>query len=874
MPGTCSSLLQRWDEVVHAVPDAEALHSPGATYTFEQADTRSNAVATVLKQELPDEESPVGALLGHTADAVVGILAILKSDRVVVVLDRHMPLERLRLIIELAGITTCLTDTANAETAAELGESLVKTINLDALVNEQAASAPRELGDSSTAACRMRGGRDTAFIIFTSGSTGRPKGVMQTHDQLLNDAFGFRLRFRTEPNDRVALVLPYGFSAGLSVIFGALLNGIGTWSFDPRDSGVRALVSWINDQRLSTLNCTPHLLRSLVSVMEPKEVMHSLRLVSTVGESVTGRDVEAIRAHVPPTASFVNLSGSSEVGHLATYELAGQMQVPDGALPAGRVMDNKEVVLLGEDRTPVPPGDVGEIITISEYLSAGYWHDETTTAERFGTDADGWRLCRQGDLGRFDDNGDLILLGRADAAIKIRGYLVDPSEIEAALLAVDGVDEAVVIPVVAPPAPTRLIAYVAHPSGVRPPSLAALRRDLRMRLPEYMVPGTIVQLPSLPRNERGKVDRLRLPPVTHQPPSAPPERQWEIVVAGIWAEVLGLDAVGLDDDFMALGGDSLSAEELLTVVEDRFGVHMASTVLVDAPTLREFARRVENAAVALPSHPDVITLNSGQTGTPLFCFAGSGALALTFLPLSRHLRERNVYAFQAHGLERRGIPDWSVEASARRFIQIMRVIQPHGPYLLLGHSFGGLVALEIARLLTSAGEPVELVGLLDTLLPRSVSLRQLVGDEEIPYQTPRGQAAVGNGRSFLQNRIRRVLPDGLPTPHLMMRHLRSYVAGIVPQSGHWQFEALFGHGVLVSRRHKVQPYAGRCFVVFADNNPDGQDLWEPLLTGQHEFFEVPSEHTSLLREPHVSTVADILRSQLDPVGAADSRMEE
>lgn len=872
VPGACQFVLDRWSAVVHSLGDQPALSSPGVSYTFGEADALSDVVAVGLLRELPDDEVAVATLVDHTADGLIALLGVMKAGRVVVVLDRHLPASRLRQISELAGTMTCLADARDAVDAQKLGAPLTKVLRLDDLtaeanlaggdVDRRSVSPDR---GSAAVDSSVRGGQDALSIVFTSGSTGRPKGVVQTHGQILNDAFAHRERFRITQDDRVALVLPYGFAAGLSLLFGALLNGAGVWSYDPREGGTRGLVAWLTEQRLSTIHCTPHLLRSLVGVLSPGDVFESLRFVATVGEAIHGRDVEAIRPHLPAGASFFNWTGSSEMGILALHEICGGSPLPAGVVPAGRPVANKEVRLLREDGTVAEDGESGEIVTTSDYLSGGYWKDDEGNAARFTVDPDGRRVCRQGDMGRFDEHGDLILLGRVDAAIKVRGYLVEPGEIEAAFLASEGVQEVVVVPIVEPPAPTRLVAYVVPRSSLRAESPAAMRRRLRVQLPEYMVPSVIVQLPELPRNERGKVERSGLPTVQAASQSAPPTNQWEIVVGDLWSEVLGLGFVGLDDDFMALGGDSLSAEEMLIIVQERFGVALVSTDLIDAPTLREFTRRVTLGSASLPSHPDVVTLQSGGTKTPLFCFAGSGALALTFLPLSRHIDDCPIYAFQAHGLEKRALPDWTVEATSRRYLQIIRIVQPRGPYTLLGHSFGGLVALEIARVLTDAGERVDFVGLLDTYLPRSAGLQPTPIFESM-VDRPSAPTLLRLGRQLVNPVIHRLLPDGLPALRQWSRQGRAYLAGMVPFSGQRQFDAFFDQGIITSRRFKLRPYAGRALVVLADNNPDGPDAWKPFLTGPHEFINLRSEHTSLLREPYAAELAAILATKFAQVG--------
>ncbi len=423
---------------------------------------------------------------------------------------------------------------------------------------------------------------------------------------------------------------------------------------------------------------------------------------------------------------------------------------------------------------------------------------------------------------------------------------------------------------VAPPAATRLVAYVVPRPGYRTPAPAALRKVLRGSLPEYMVPAAIVPMTELPRNERGKVDRSALPgaPAVEAEMTEGTYDQWELVVGQIWSEVLGLPGVPLDEDFTALGGDSLSAEEMLAVVEERLGVALRSSELLEHPTLRQFARRVRGGTSALPSHPDVVKVSSARTAgrPPVFCFAGGGALALTFLPLSRHLRDHDVYAFQQHGLERRGVPDWSIERSARRYLALMRVVQPRGPYLLVGHSLGGLVALEVARLLEENGEHVEHLALLDTYLPRTKSEQARLLFSRMEPRPPRNPAFHAF-RAGVDRVAKRIMPAGVPYGALAAKRFRAYTAGVLRFGGQDDFDAFFDQAEIVTRRHHPTPFGGRSTYVLADANPDA-DGWHRYLVGDSQTVRMACEHTSLLREPHVAELAATLRAAFDaPVTA-------
>jgi len=869
MPGAHTSLLSRWSEVAQAIPDRTALSSPTESYTFAEADRLSDQVASRIAEQLPHGDEPIGTLLGQTALGIIGLLGIMKAGRITVILDPHLPTERLRDIIELSGLTGTLV----GDTAPNVKEALASDLGSLLDLDEMLRSGAGEVNQAALEAGRSRGGRDAVTIVFTSGSTGKPKGVVQVHDQMLNDVGVHRELTGLSPDDRVALVLPYGFAAGFSLVLGSLLNGAGIWSFDPRDGGARALVSWITEQQLTTLHSSPHLLRTVVGALPRAQKLDSLRFALTVGEAISAADIIAAREHLRSDAQFFNWTGSSEIGTLTIHEVTREDLERGGPVPAGKIVTGRMVTLLREDGTEAAQGESGELVAVSEYLSEGYWNDPETNTARFSVWSDGRRACRQGDLARFDENGNLILLGRSDAAVKVRGYLVEPAEVEAALMKTGVLAEATVQPIIQPPEATRLTAYIVAKQGVPTESPTGLRKRLRQTLPEYMVPASIVYLSSLPRNERGKVDRKQLPPPPPAAASQPPSNQWEMAIADIWSDMLGLPSVGADDDFMALGGDSLAIEEMLAQVTEHFGVDLVSSDLIQAPTLREFAQRLQLGSSALPSHPDVVRLQTGTTADNLFTFAGAGALALGFLPIARHFPERSVYGFQAHGMERRSIPDWSVESAARRYLELLRVIQPHGPYFLVGHSHGGLIAMEIAAQLTAAGEEVEMLGLLDTYLPGRVK-----GVREVPSAT--GAPAPHNSDSDASASIRahtgtsaavrraagtagarvRSLARLVPPPKNWGRWSRAMLAGVVPRTGQRQFDTFFDQAVLASLRHKVSPYAGQTVLIFADDNPDGPLAWRDTLIGPHEISAIETEHTTMLREPHASVLASRLKS--------------
>jgi len=843
------SLVRRWRDVARALPHAVAAVDPGdaarpsTSYTFAEVDRLSDLVALDLVAALGDSELPVPALLGHDANAVVALIALLKTGRIRVVLDTHLPVERLRTIVEAAGSRILLADDRHVDLARTL--DLDVRLSLDSLLADAVASTVTADDLASRVATELalgeaREGRDPFEIVFTSGSTGTPKGVVQLHSSFLNETTGHKVLRRFTAGETVAVVLPLSFVAGSANLLITLFGGATAYLVDPRDTGVGGLLKVLRTEHIVTLTCTPHLLRGILSGLAAGEILPDLRTVVTLGEAIHGRDVTALLAHLGPDASFLNEVGASEIVSFATFSVRQGDTVPEANVPAGHAFQNKAIRIVREDGSAAAPGEAGEILVVSDYVSGGYWKNDELNAEKFGVDDDGHAFVRQGDLGRMDERGVVQLLGRGDAGVKVRGYLVEPSEIEGALLSMDEIAEAVVIPQVVPGSATRLLAYVVPKQGARSPSTAAIRRSLRAVLPEYMVPAEILQLTGLPRTERGKVDRQALPDIPERVVDVYEMNQRELAMSTIWQQVLEREAVGRDDDFMALGGDSLSAEELLTLVKEHFGVEVASADILGFPTLRDFTAHVVSGASVDANETDHVTFNKDATGTPYFAFAGAGALALTFLPLSRHL-DGTVYAFQQHALERRAAPDRTVEATVARHLRTIREVRPHGPYRLIGHSFGGLIALETARRLSEEGEVVESLVILDTFLPRYTA----------------DDASTAGPRTLRE----RFLPDGLPDREHLGRQVRARLAGIWRHAGQRQYDAFYDLAVLMIRRHVLLPYSGRTVLVIANDNPDGA-AWGATLTGDRIDLTMVAEHTSILREPYVATLAAMILPHL------------
>ena len=838
---------------VAARGDALAVSGPGARLTFTELGERAAAAARRIAAAVPPgtaPDVPVAVLGTPTPDLVVAAFGALLTGRPLVLLDAQLPGGRVQQVQDVAGAAVVVVEDRLADLAAGVESPWVRVGMADVVAagphtDDAAPFEPLPVTPDSP-----------ATIVFTSGSTGRPKGVVHSHGLVTTEAAITGRYAALTPDDRFALVLPPSFSLGEHAFFGSLLNGVSLHVYDPRDLGLRGLAEWLRTERVTVVTLTPSLLRALGGSVPAGRPLTDLRLVLTAGEALQARDVRTGREKLGPV-TFTNHLGSSETGQLTFSPVGPTDEVPTGAVPAGRVVEEKEIRVLGEDGAPLPDGEVGRLVVVGRYLGR---YLEPVPDDPFGRTDDGRSTFRMGDRGRYDEQRVLHQLGRADDAVKVNGYLVEPAEVEAALRAQDGVADAAVVAVgkgtvtedAGPGA--MLVGYVVPSTEQRTPSPAQLRRGLTTALPSWMLPAELVLLPELPRNERGKVDRGALP-APSRPDAEPPQGHWEEVVAGLFGLVLHRADVGRDVSFTALGGDSLGVEELLTRITQEHRVVVTSADVAENPTVRQLgallARRTAGAPGERPrqQHGSVVVLRSGGSQPPLLCFAGAGAGGQVFLPLTEALGDdQPVYALQPHGLEEWTVPDLSIGMAARRHLRRVRELQPQGPYRLVGHSMGGLVALQVARLLAADGADIASVTLVDPVLPQRVVDRAWCPDTEGEDPRPAVAPLPGDDRY------------GAPPTRLELwrRRALAIVAGALPPSSA-RVEGLLELGVRTALLHRPRPWSGRVTVYVSHLNEASLVVWRQLLTGDVTLVTLHGEHNSLLRQPHVAQIARGLR---------------
>jgi len=565
---------QRFEARAAERPGAPALTAGGATLTYGEVNERANRLARRLRALGVGPESRVGIALERSAGLVVAILAVLKAGGGYVPLDPSYPAERIAFVLEDAGIGVLVTaGDLLPRLPAFAGAALCLDADAEAIAAESGENPGVEIAPGAL-----------AYVIYTSGSTGRPKGVQVTHASVVRLFDATDRWFGFAPDDVWTLFHSCAFDFSVWEIWGALLHGgrlvvVPFLTTRSPDEFHRLLV----DEGVTMLSQTPSAFRQLIqadlaSAADPSALR--LRCVVFGGEAL---DPQALRPWIERRGDerprLVNMYGITETTVHVTYRQITRADLDRAGSPIGAPIPDLSLYVLDRTLEPVPPGVPGEIFVGGAGVARGYLHRPELTAERFVRDpfsADpAARLYRTGDLARRRADGELEYLGRADQQVKIRGFRIETGEIEAVLLAHPGVTSAAVVAREDGAGERRLVAYVAAAPDGAVPAPAELRARLAEVLPDYMVPAAFVPLDALPLTENGKLDRRALPApeaaraAVDAEGYAAPGTAAEAALADVWAEVLGVERVGIDDNYFALGGDSMRSVRLVAAARRR-----------------------------------------------------------------------------------------------------------------------------------------------------------------------------------------------------------------------------------------------------------------------------------------------------------------
>ncbi|MFC9592343.1 amino acid adenylation domain-containing protein [Streptomyces sp. NPDC056944] len=682
-------------------PGAPALITDGETVGYGALDARAAALAARLRTAGVRRGDTVGVLLERGVPLVVTALAVLKCGAAYLPLDPRLPEARLRLMLEDAGVRLVATDAGHA---ARAGGAVPTVLDVDA------PGTGEPLGEDTGAT-----GDDLMYVMFTSGSTGRPKGVGVTHRNVLELAADRDVR--SGGPRRMLVHSATGFDASVFEIWVPLLNG-GSLVLTLGDgTDLAETARAVREHGVTTAYFTVGLFHVMAD--EGLDTLRQLREVWTGGDVASPAAVQRVLTHCPDTV-LVHSYGPTETTFASHNQWfgTGERALRGAGLHLGRPMDNTRSHVLDDALRPVPPGVPGELYIAGSHVARGYVGRAGLTAERFVPDpfeGDGSRMYRTGDRVLWTPAGELRFLGRADGQIKLRGVRIEPGEVERALAAHPSAGQVLVVVREDRPGDKTLVGYVVPRAGTAVTE-AELLAGARATLPEHLVPSAVVVLDALPLTVNGKPDRAALP-APHRPAAVEggrrPRNAREEVLCALFAEILDVPRVGIDDNFFALGGHSLLGVRLVNRVRGVLGIERTVRDLFRLPTPAGLLGSPDDDGTAAALGV-LLPLSTRGTRRPLFCVHPGTGVGWAYAGLAAHLGDdQPLYALQARALSEPGHRPRSVEEMAEDYLEQIRQVQPWGPYRLLGWSYGGLVAHTMAVRLREAGERVELLALMD-----------------------------------------------------------------------------------------------------------------------------------------------------------------
>jgi amino acid adenylation domain-containing protein len=868
-------------------PDRIALCCNDRTLSYRELDAESDHLAHELSRLGVGSDIPVGLCVQRNENMIIGILGILKAGGCYVPLDSQYPEERLQYMMHDSGIRIAVTDTRSAHSISF--DSAIRLLCVDAPDIAQTATG------TSKPFPRTEAGQ-TAYIMYTSGTSGTPKGVMVPHRGVTNLAISAAENYGINERDRILQFFSMSFDGSVEEIFMTFAAGatIVMRTFDTAIA-VPDFFSFIEKEKISVIDLPTAFWKELVHAVTANgtEIPTSLRMVIIGGEQASTSDyqkwkracnghVRLINTYGPTECSVVSLFCDPETVSIAYDENRG--------LPIGKPVYNTRLYIVDERLRQVPFGMPGELLIGGAGVSKGYINLPEHTSERFIDDCfekqhPSGSLYRTGDRVRSLQDGNLQFLGRNDNQIKIRGFRIEPGEIESVLNQHEHIRQSVVVDLKNSQGQRTLAAYYV-PSGTFASS-ADIRLYLARIVPEYMVPSWFIPIETIPRLPNGKLDRASLPlpesdRLAERTISAtPPRNELEESLVEIWQEVLGVHPIGITDDFFEIGGHSLLAVRLCSQIQKKINCKVTLLELFQNLTIEKLARSISDRTSAEKSSAHesstavcIHEVNAQTPYPPLFFIHILGTGLKFCRPLVKHLSpELPVYGLSIHLLDEYPANGFTVEEVAAHYVREVKKIQPQGPYLLAGISFGGIIAFEMARILHRTDDDIRLIALMDTNLPGAfpVYSKQEKRNRHIEAFRKEGVSyLIAKSGEVLKYKWFGLIEQGhqLFTKIQLQLYARHFSSRRLPvflmeyTANNQNHEALL--------HYQPHPFEGR-ITIFKSEERLGDDRysietqfgWLGIATAGVDVYHCPGDHFGMLSEPHVKTLAEKLMLSID-----------
>jgi len=694
-------------EIAKKHPDNIAIYDAGKQYSYAEFSEDILTLAARLKKTGINSNTVVAVAIEQTYHYFVSIMAILHHGAAFLTIDTKLPIDRKKYIIENAQAQLILVserennfdnDLKILDVAKELLDN--QDFEIDYLVLEP---------------------DNTAYIIYTSGSSGLPKGVKISNSNLSNFVSGAIALYQIEQHDKILQFSTLSFDASIEEIFCSFCSGASLYLRTDEMLDTSELSHFVDIQQITLLDLPTSYWRQLIHTNALKSInSKSLRLIIIGGEALTPADVDHWKT-TNPSYQLVNTYGPTETTVVALAQYIDASQAEFKAIPIGRPLYGYKPYIVDKQHNIVPPGVVGELLIAGNSVSPGYVNERNNKAFVWLKNPNNEliRCYCTGDKVYADEHGIVYFIGRTDEQLKIRGYRVEPAEIEAQLNKMEGVETSIVLAQKSKNGDLKLIAFYKLKS--KNGDIQAIKEQLKSHLPAYMIPESFIAISFIPLTANGKIDKRKLLVMSDEQQSLElsaidkPTTEAEEYLLGLWQKILGISHIGIHDDFFEIGGHSLKAVALMAQIQKEKGLKLPLASLIQHSTIHKFAKLL-TAESKTNAWNCLVPIRTEGSKTPIFLIHGAGLNILLYKSLSTYLDpDRPIYAFQASGLDGSKPIKNSIPEMAAEYIDEMLRIQPTGSYILLGFSLGGFIAYEMAMQLRILGKSLKFTGLIDSV---------------------------------------------------------------------------------------------------------------------------------------------------------------